>query len=422
MEKRIKKSTVGPIMILLVLLGTQSFAQESVPAQVPLPEALNMVKKMHPQAVAAHLQMEYRKALLSSANMMPKTTAEMEGGQSEGRFFDLRLSAIQTFQPMGLVKRQEELYNAQFQISVLQNALLQKDIDKLVRQLYNQYAAGTARLGLLQRIDSQLNKSIEISKLRVNAGETDKLETVNLQLLSYEWMQAGMATLSHQQILRKRLGILLQKEAEVEPLAYYGNEIPAPILMDTGFLQQHPSILLRKQDEKAAALSTQVEKALYNPEWFAGLTSKSITGWQSSKDNSTETFYDIGNRFYSGTVGIHFQLFNKGGKARVAAAGINEQYTGALKETEVHQLKLAYNQTLIEWQGLYAQLKYIENTIMPGMQSVSETSLRRFQTGSISYIEWSFTMRQVLQAELNYIDLRRQLEEKIIDLQYFNNN
>jgi outer membrane protein TolC len=205
-------------------------------------------------------------------------------------------------------------------------------------------------------------------------------------------------------------------------LAYYGNEIPAPVLMDTGFFQQHPSILLRKQDEKAAALSTQVEKALYNPEWFAGLTSKSITGWQSSKDNSTETFYDIGNRFYSGTVGINFQLFNKGGKARVAAAGINEQFTGALKETEVHQLKIAYNQTLIEWQGLYAQLKYIENTIMPGMQSVTETSLRRFQTGSISYIEWSMTMRQVLQAELNYIDLRRQLEEKIIDLQYFNNN
>jgi heavy metal efflux system protein len=299
---------------------------------------------------------------------------------------------------------------------------LQKDLDKLVRQLYNQYAAGSARLQLLERIDSQLNKSIEISKLRVNAGETDKLETVNLQLLSNEWMQARMATLSHQQILRRRLAIFLQKGDEAEPLAFYSDAIPAPILMDTGFLQMHPSILLRKQDEKAAALSTAVEKALYKPEWFAGLTSKSVTGWQSSKDNLTQTFYDIGNRFFSGTVGINFQLFNKGGKARVAAAGINEKYSGALKEMEVQHFKIAYNQSLTEWQGLYRQLKHFENTIIPDLQSVTETTLRRFQTGAISYLEWSMTMRQVLQAELNFIDLRRQLEEKIIDLQYFNNN
>ena len=422
MEKRTKKSTIGPIMTLLILIGIQSFAQKAAPVKVPLPEALSMMKKMHPQAVAANLQMEYRKALRGSASIMPKTSAEMEGGQTEGPFFDLRVSAMQTFQPMGLVKRQEELYNAQFEISVLQNALLQKDIDRLVRQLYNQYAAGRARLQLLLRIDSQLNKSIEISKLRVNAGETDKLETANLQLLSNEWMQARMATLSHQQILRRRLAILLQKGEEAEPLAFYNDAIQAPFLMDTGFLQQHPSILLRQQDEKAAALSTEVEKAIYKPEWFAGLTSKSVTGWQSSKDNSTQTFYDIGNRFFSGMVGINFQLFNKGGKAKVVAAGINQQYTGALKEIEVQQLKMAYNQTLTEWQGLYEQLKHVENTIMPGLQSIMETTLRRFQTGAISYLEWSLTMRQMLQAELNFIDVRRQLEDKIIDLQYFNNN
>jgi hypothetical protein len=30
------------------------------------------------------------------------------------------------------------------------------------------------------------------------------------------------------------------------------------------------------------------------------------------------------------------------------------------------------------------------------------------------------TTRQALQTELSYIDIRRQLEDKIIDLQYFN--
>ncbi len=422
MEKRAQKSAIGPIMTLLVLIGTQSMAQVPVLTKIPLPEALNVIHQMHPQAVAANLQMEYRNTLKGAASMMPKTSAEMEGGQSEGPYFDLRITAMQTFQPMGLVKRQQELYNAEYEKSVLQKALLQKDLDKLVRQLYNQYAAGSARLLLLQRIDSQLNKSIEVSKLRVKAGESDKLELVNLELLSYEWMQARMMTLAHQQVLRRRLTILLQKGEEAEPVAMFSDVLPAPIVIDTAILEKHPAILLRQQDEKAAILSTQVEKALYNPEWFAGLTSKSVTGWQSTKDNSTQNFYDIGNRFFSGTVGVNFQLFNKGGKARVAAAGINEQYTVALKDMEEQQLKLAYIQSLTEWQGLYTQLKHFENTIVPGLKSANETTMRRFQTGAISYLEWSMTIRQMLQAELNYIDLRRQFEEKLIDLQYFNFN
>jgi len=93
-----------------------------------------------------------------------------------------------------------------------------------------------------------------------------------------------------------------------------------------------------------------------------------------------------------------------------------------MKDYEVQQLKLAYSQSLIEWQGLFAQLKHFENSVLPGLNAVIETSLRRYQSGSINYLEWSMTTRQALQTELSYIDIRRQLEDKIIDLQYFNEN
>jgi outer membrane protein TolC len=115
-------------------------------------------------------------------------------------------------------------------------------------------------------------------------------------------------------------------------------------------------------------------------------------------------------------------LFNKGGKARVAAAGIQEKYSTAMQDYEVQQLKLAYSQSLTEWQGLFAQLKHYENSVLPGLNTVLETALRRYQTGGINYLEWSMTTRQALQTELSYIDVRRQLEDKIIDLQYFNEN
>ena len=399
-------------LLLPVALGAQQ--------RVPLPDALQIIRQVNPQTVAANLHAEYRSKLTGTANMLPKTYAELEGGQSEGPYFDLRFSASQSFQPMGLVKRQQELYNAQYESALLQNALLQKDLDKLTRQLYNQYAAGKARLSLLEKMDTLLQKSISLSKKRVNAGESDKMEMVNLELLANEWIQMRMMTESHQQSLRRRLAILLQKEGEAEPVIEYFATPSAPLLADTAFLKNHPAVLLRQQDVKAAELSTKVEQALYHPEWFMAFNSKSVSGWQTSKDQTTEKFYDIGNRFISGTVGLNFSLFNKGGKAKVEAAGIQEKYSSAMQDYEVQQLKLAYSQSLTEWQGLFAQLKHFENNVLPGLNSVVETALRRYQAGSINYLEWSMTTRQALQTELSYIDIRRQLEDKIIDLQYFN--
>jgi cobalt-zinc-cadmium resistance protein CzcA len=423
MENRARKVHKRPPVInMIMVIGLMLPALLQAQEKVSLPDALQKIRQMNPQAAAANLHAEYRGAIRGTAKMVPKTYAELEGGQSEGPYFDLRLSASQNFQPMGLVKRQQDLYNAQYESALLQTALLQKDLDKLTRQLYNQYAAGKARLLLLEKMDTLLQKSIRVSKLRVNAGESDKMELVNLELLANEWIQMRMMTESHQQSLRRRLAILLQMEGEAEPVISYTYSPSAPILADTGFLQKHPAVLLRLQDVKAAALFTKVEEALYNPEWFVGFTNKSVTGWQSSKDNSTETFYDMGNRFFSGTVGLNFPLFNKGGKARVAAAGIQEKYSTAMQDYEVQQLKLAYSQSLTEWQGLFAQLKHYENNVLPGLNSVLETALRRYQTGGINYLEWSMTTRQALQTELSYIDVRRQLEDKIIDLQYFNEN
>lgn len=423
MENRAKKHHKKPPVIamgllLALLLPAGLMGQE----KVPLADALQLIRQVNPQTIAANLHAEYRNTLRGTANMLPKTFAEMEGGQSEGPYFDLRFSASQSFQPMGLVKRQQELYNAQYESALLQNALIQKDLDKLTRQLYNQYGAGKARLLLLDRMDTLLQKTIRVSKLRVNAGESDRMELINLELMAQEWEQMRLMTQSHQQSLRRRLAIFLQKEGEVEPLVAYNETPQAPVVTDTGFLQNHPAVLLRKQDVKMAMLNTKVEQALYHPEWFMALNSKSVSGWQTSKDQTTEKFYDIGNRFISGTVGLNFALFNKGGKAKVAAAGIQEKYSSALQDVEMQQLKLGYTQSLTEWQGLSAQVKHYEKNVLPGVASVLETALRRYQSGAINYLEWSMTTRQALQTELQYIELRRELEEKIIDLQYFNEN
>jgi cobalt-zinc-cadmium resistance protein CzcA len=168
--------------------------------------------------------------------------------------------------------------------------------------------------------------------------------------------------------------------------------------------------------------NTQMEKAQNNAEWQVGFNNMSVTGWHASSSQSDEKFYDLGNRFWSGFVGLSIPIFAKGLRAKVDAAGVQEKIAGKMVESEWQQLKMQYMQTVTEWQGVKEQLKKYRADIKPKVDLMLETAQRRYTAGSIDYIEWNLALQQAIQAGLQEIDLLRKIEEKVIDIQYLNNN
>jgi heavy metal efflux system protein len=415
MEKRKLKPGKIVSAIIIMLLPIAGIAQRPVPLQ----EALQVLGNQHPEVIAAAIEASYQETLKGTARTLPKTMAEMEGGQNEGPNFDLRVSALQSFQPIGLASRKMEFYEAQYGAALLQSQLMQRDIHRMVKHLYNQYAAGEAQLRAYRQLDSTIAQAVRISERRLQAGETDRMETTNLELIAVQWQQEMMMMQTRLNGLSGRLTAMMRSEISLYPAGDWNPSISKAMLTDAGALESHPIVQLREQEFKSSQMNTKVEKAMNNAEWAVGLNTISVTGWQTSKDGLTETFFDIGNRFFSGTVGLQVPIFAKGQKAKVAAAVVQEKMAANRVDIEKFHLQTAYNQTLAELQGTDRQLKHFEKESLPRIEAILQVLQRKLNAGGINYLEFNVALQQVIHTRLQYIELQRLLGEKIIDLEYF---
>ena len=420
MEKRIKRPKGHFVAVMVLLLPLYGIGQ---PAQkITLDEALNSVRQTHPRVLASLLQAEYHQKMVGTAHTKPKTLVELDLGQNQGPNFDMLFTATQAFQPMGLAKKRKELFEAETQSALARAELLQKDIDKLVKVLFTQHTAGRAELVLYQRLDSLLSKTISVSQKRLEAGEIDRMELTNFELLANRLKQSIISGNYFQKALEQKLGIMLQRDVPVEPVSNWDSYISYAILSDTAVLMKHPAFSSRMLEWKAMQANTQMEKAQNNAEWQFGFNNMSVTGWHATSNTSAEKFYDLGNRFWSGFVGLSIPIFSKGLHARVAAAGLQEKVAEKMVASEWQQLKLQYAQTVTEWQGFHEQLRQFRHEIKPKVDLLVETAQRRYAAGNIDYLEWNFALQQAIQSGLQEVELMRRICEKVIEIQYYNNN
>jgi heavy metal efflux system protein len=334
----------------------------------------------------------------------------------------LRVTAIQSFQPVGLASRRLALYEAQYAATALQSQLLQRDIQRMVKHLYNQYAATEAQLKVYQQLDSALGVAVKISEKRLAAGETDRLETGNLYLLSAQWQQEKLLLQTQMNGIAAKLTSLMRREESCYPQIDWKPDISQVQVLMNPTWETHPLVALREQELKAAQLNTKVEKAMNNTEWQAGINTISVTGWQTSKDGLAQNFYDIGNRFFSGMVGVQVPIFSKGQRAKVAAAAVLEKVAANKIDLEKYQMQTFYHQTLAEVRGVDKQLKVFEKETLPQVYAVSQTLQRKLAAGDMDYLSFYFAIQQLILANLQQVELQRLLGEKIIDLQYFTQN
>jgi cobalt-zinc-cadmium resistance protein CzcA len=172
-------------------------------------------------------------------------------------------------------------------------------------------------------------------------------------------------------------------------------------------------------NEQAARQWVLVEQAQNRPEFSVGINSISVTGWFSNRANTNQKFYNIGNRFQSVVVGVHFPLFAKGLKQRVEAARqlavANSLQTRELQyqlQVQLQELQQRYQLANLQWRQHRQNALPQANLIQAGIQS-------RLKAGSINFLEYSTAFQQVQQTRLRLAELRYQLELLLADYQYY---
>jgi len=312
-------------------------------------------------------------------------------------------------------KREKQLYEAQ-ELAV--NALAgmqQQELNKAVKQVFNNMADLLERSKVLQRLDSIYARFLKAAELRFKTGETNTLEktTAEAQMQQLKVQQQQLA--ADIGIWQMRLKAFLNTDELLLP--DYNNFKRTGNLPGDTTISNHPEVQYRQQQQAVAAAETAIQKARLTPDFTLGYSNQSIIGYQS-KDGVNQQYYGGGHRFniYQLTMGI--PIFNKPVKARIKAGQVSETVAALQTDATAQQLKSKMQELLQAFDKYNSQVHYYETTGLQQSETIIEHARQSFQHGDISYLEWTVLMNNAVTIQSGYLESVKQLNETIIELEY----
>jgi cobalt-zinc-cadmium resistance protein CzcA len=394
------KSKNNIVIVLLLLL---SISQVQAQKQITIEEAFQLLPKQNIEMKAGLLQQQYLQALQATAGEMPKTAFVSELGQINSLNFDNRFSLMQTFLPFGSIGQQKSLLASSLMVFEKEMQLRKADLRLLVRQLFTHYYHQQEIEAQLQSIDTMYGRLIELSEQRIKTGEANKLEVHGFRQKEFMIQQQIAQCKLNKSKYALQLQVILQTAESAIPAGNWQTNATTFLLQDSAVVMVHPYIQVKQEQQKAAAAETAFEKAKRNPELMVGYNNQSLIGYQTLQ-NGTEKYFNAGNRFSSGQIGIAFPLLGKASKAKVASASVKEKTLEKEIELQKSKLKGEWQWRISEQQLLWSQILLYKNTMLPESEGVKQLALQLLKSGELSYLNWMALVEPALQTPFQYLD------------------
>jgi heavy metal efflux system protein len=403
------KKIVIPAFICAIC-GT-CFAQQSITLNAAIDTAL----KNNAQLKNEQLKTQYQQMLLKTVNTIPRANVVAEAGQINSIYNDTKFGISQSFSFPKVYKTQKELYSQEWKSSLLQVDMKKVLLKKQVAQIFYSIIYLQQKKKLLQSSDSLFTAFSNKAALRLSKGESNILEKASAET------QLGQITVQLNQLeqdekmLQIQFQLLLNSSNVFIPIVE-NDEATIDLLADTALLKEHPEIKIIQQQQNIAVANIAVEKSKLMPDMLVGLNNTSIKG--TGADNN---LYNSSQRFTSAQIGVGIPIFTKAQKAKVSAAKFNKQIAENEYGVAVQKLQSEYEWTLAQYNKYLQAVQYFETKGLQTAELVSSTANKQLANGIINYLEWVQLINQVTMVKNEYIDAIKNLNESIIELNYFSN-
>jgi len=198
------------------------------------------------------------------------------------------------------------------------------------------------------------------------------------------------------------------------PLA--NNQRIALVAKDTASLLQHPAMLAISQQQQIAAASVQLEKSRLLPDLSLAYNNISIQG--VGADNK---LYSSSQRFSSVQLGVGIPIFARAQKEKINSAKFSNQLAVNNFSTSLQLLKTEYQTAFIQYKKYLETVQYFETYVLKNAALITETANLQLGNGIINYLEWVQLISQATTVKNEYLEAERNLNEAIIQLNYFTN-
>jgi cobalt-zinc-cadmium resistance protein CzcA len=187
--------------------------------------------------------------------------------------------------------------------------------------------------------------------------------------------------------------------------------------IDSSQLSSHPSLLFLKQQQQVAVAAIQAEKAKRLPDLLVGYNIMSMKG--TGADNK---IYDGAPRFQSVQAGLGIPIFNRGLRARINAAKVNEVIATNDYELNLQNITIAYRSALTDYQKYNSAVNYFERTGLKNAEIITSTANTQFINGQIDYLEYVLLINQAVNIQNDYIEALRNRNSSIVEINSFISN
>jgi heavy metal efflux system protein len=403
-------------IILLMVVCKPAFTQTGATRTMPLEEMLQRANTNNLSLQASRSGIGYWKQLQRATTELPKTQIGAEYGNINSLQNDTRFYINQSFELPVVYRRQKEYYQAHEQMVNSTAALKQQELHKAVKTVFYNMVDLLERQHLLLRLDSVYSRFLDAASLRLKTGESTMLEKSNAETQIQQLKLQQEQVKADLRIEQQQLQWLLNTRDSLLP-QYPAVKKEFGLTNDTAAIAGHPAMQLQQQQVKVNAAQTNIEKARLSPEFTLGYSNQSIIGYQT-KDGVTQDYYDAGDRFNIYQLSVALPIFNKGVKARIKAAQVQEE-TARMEVAATSQYLTSQLQQLNEAYKKYAgQVQYYETNGLKQAALITRNARLGFEKGDVSYVEWTLQMNNAVNIELGYLQAIHNLNNAIIELEY----
>jgi cobalt-zinc-cadmium resistance protein CzcA len=397
-------------ILLIWSITTVNIIYGQVP--ISLKSAIDSATKNNLLLRNERLKADYQRMLIKTSANIPQTSVGFEYGQLNSWYSDTRFGIAQSINFPTVYSKQKALLTATWQSSVTQAKLKEKELIKEVSNVYYLLYYLFEKEKILVRSDSIYNDFLIKANLNFKIGESNILEKITAETQSGQIANQLNELRADIKIIQFQFQYLLNVRTVFVPseisfkLNYIANT-------DSSQLVQHTSVLMAKQQKLIAEKNTALEQSKLLPDLGLSYSNMSMRGEGADRQS-----YTTATRFQSFQFGIGIPLFYGSQKASINASKINENIANSNYDNAVHQIKNEFFKAQQQFIKNTQMVDYYETLALKNANTIINTAKRQLLNGEINYIEFVLLTNQAIAIQNEYINVVKNLNESIINLNY----
>jgi heavy metal efflux system protein len=353
----------------------------------------------------AEQNVEHQKILVNTAKEKPKAFFEMQYGNIQNPGInDYLVAGEQSFELPKVYKLRKDLLLSNVNLVQARREIIMGELKFQIRTLYNQLSYLDSYKKVLNEEVLKWEELSQISKSKIEAGEIDKSDLLNIELKINEIKNKINRADFEVENLKPQLFTILNTSNDVE-LDYSDNDF-LPLTENLG-LENNPQVLWQKQQIENVRFQTNLQQQSLLPQFRLGLGNLSF-------GNLYRQFYVSG--------GMEVPIFNKSFKARIEASKLSEKVAEkelSLIEKRLENEVLAYKNKWMLNQQLYENLK---NELLPQATLLTERNRKKFLAGSIEYLDWYLPYNQYFGYRNELLNIKKEINQNYYIIKYLTGN